>query len=89
MVSEFEERNDRPTKPRVCEVDQMRISIFVGLIVLAGCNGFRPDYYEGTCVNTEGKEITRYVYPAPKWETSLATIPACDDRRKVLVRMKD
>ena len=65
---------------------QMRILILVGLVVLNGCVLFRPDYYEGTCVNAEGKEITRYVYPAPKWETSSASTPACNDRREVIVK---
>lgn len=68
----------------------MRVLLLVGLVVLSGCNLFRPDYYEGACVNAEGKEITRYVYPAPKWETSLATMPACDDpRRQIMVKTKD
>ena len=89
MVRELEEQNDRPNKSRVCEVDQMRVLIFIGLIVLTGCNEFRPDYYEGTCVNAEGKEITRYVYPPPRVETSLATIPACDERHHVIGKTKD
>lgn len=67
----------------------MRVLLLVGLVMLSGCNLFRPDYYEGTCVNAEGKEITRYVYPAPKW-TSLATTPACDDpHRQIMVKTKD
>ncbi len=67
----------------------MRVLFLVGLVVLSGCNLFRPDYYEGTCVNAEGREITRYVYPAPKWETSLATTPVCDDlRRQIMVKTK-
>ena len=67
-------------------VVQMRILFFVGLVALSGCGLFRPDYYEGTCVNAEGKEITRYVYPVTTGETSLPTTPTCDDRRQITVR---
>ena len=57
--------------------------LVVGLIVLNSCQLFRPDYYEGTCVDANGKEITRYVYPIPKpLPTSTA---ACDDRRRIKV----
>jgi hypothetical protein len=61
----------------------MSVWLVVGLIVLNSCQLFRPDYYEGTCwtcVDANGKEITRYVYPIPKpLPTSTA---ACDDRRR-------
>jgi len=63
----------------------MRVWLFVALIVLSGCELFRPNYYEGTCVDTNGKEITRYVYPIPIRETSLPTTVACDDRRRITV----
>jgi len=63
----------------------MRVWLFVGLIVLSGCELFRPNYYEGTCLNADGKEITRYVYPIPTRETSLPTTVACDDRRRMTI----
>ena len=57
----------------------------MALIVLSGCELFRPNYYEGTCVDANGKEITRYVYPITTRETSLPTTVACDDRRRIAV----
>jgi len=64
----------------------MRVWFFVVLVVLSGCELFRPDYYEGTCLDANGKEITRYVYPIPTTrETSLPTTVACDDRRRITV----
>jgi hypothetical protein len=67
----------------------MRAFFFVGLVVLNGCALFRPDYYEGTCVNAEGKEITRYMYPVTTRETSLPPRPACDDRRHMTVKSQE
>jgi len=64
----------------------VRVLLFVGLVVLSGCNLFRPNYYEETCVDAKGKEITRIVYPIPTRATSLPTTPACDDRRQITVR---
>jgi hypothetical protein len=59
----------------------MRVWLLVGLIVLSGCELFRPNYYEGTCLDANGKEITRYVYPIP---TPLPTgTAACNDRRRI------
>ena len=34
--------------PRGAEV-QMRVLFLLGLVVLSGCQMFRPIYYEGTC----------------------------------------
>jgi hypothetical protein len=70
-----------------CEEVQMRALFFVGIVVLSGCALFRPDYYEGTCVNAEGKEIMRYMYPVTTGETS--TTPACDDRRQITVKKEE
>jgi len=61
------------------------LAVIVGLIVLSGCELFHPNYYEGTCLDANGKEITRSVYPIPTRETSLPTTVACDDRRQITV----
>ena len=66
----------------------MRVFFFVGLVVFSGCASFPPDYYEGTCVNAEGKEITRYMYPITTGKTSLPTTPACDDNRHKTVKRR-
>ncbi len=63
----------------------MRVWFFVGLILLSGCELFRPNYYEGTCVDANGTEITRYVYPIPAREISLPITMACDDRRRITI----
>ena len=57
----------------------------MAMIVLSGCELFRPNYYEGTCLDANGKEITRYVYPVPTRETLLPTTVACDDRHRLAV----
>ena len=59
---------------------EIGVALLVGLVVLSGCDLFRPNYYEGTCVTAEGKQITRYVYPVATWDTS-STTRACDDRQ--------
>jgi len=63
----------------------MRVWLFVGLIVLSGCELFRPNYYEGTCLDANGREITRYVYPIPTRQTSVPTTVACDNRHRITV----
>ena len=63
----------------------MRVLFLVWLFLLSGCDLFRPIYYEGTCVNAEGKEITRIVYPTPKWDASSPIPPSCDGRRQITV----
>ncbi len=67
----------------------MRVLFFAGLVVLSGCDLFRPIYYEGTCLNAEGKEIRRIVYPDPRWETSSTVPPPCDARRQIAVTQED
>jgi hypothetical protein len=64
----------------------MRALLFLGLVVLSGCQMFRPIYYEGACLTTAGEEIRRIVYPPPTLETSSTTTPPCDDRRQITVK---
>jgi len=63
----------------------MRVWLFVGLVVLSGCELFRQNYYEGTCLDANGREITRYVYPIPTRQTSVPTTVACDNRHRITV----
>ena len=76
---------EQKTNLSCCEGVQVRVLFFVGLVVLSGCGLFPPDYYVGTCVNAEGKEITRIT----TWEPSLSTTIACDHRRQIAVRRDD
>jgi hypothetical protein len=75
----------RKTNLPCCEGVQVRVLFFVGLVLLSGCDLLRPNYYVGTCVNAEGKEITRIT----TWEPSLSPTTACDDRRQISVSRDD
>ena len=62
----------------------MRALFLLGLVVLSGCQMFRPIYYEGTCLTAAGQEIRRIIYPPPTLEST--TTPPCDDRRQIAVK---
>jgi len=62
----------------------MRALFLLGLVVLSGCQIFRPIYYEGTCLTAAGQEIRRIMYPPPTLEPT--TTPPCDDRRQIAVK---
>ena len=62
----------------------MRALFLLGLVVLSGCQLFRPIYYEGTCLTAAGQEIRRIMYPPPTLEAT--TTPPCDDRRQIAVK---